>query len=92
MKITEKIDNDLLIEIQFDSHEERNKALRLLKFNSLKIKGYKRGSEYLIDQEYIYCIESIDKTTIIYTANEEYNSTLWLYQIEELLDDEFIRV
>ena len=52
----------------------------------------KRDKKYFIQIESIYYIELVDKKTFIYTKEECYESPLWLYQIEEQLDQQFIRV
>ena len=91
MKI--KNQEDLLsVQIQFDSQEEKDKTIALLTTLGKKIIGYQRDKQYMIDKDDIYYIELIDKKTFIYTKDECYESALWLYQIEELLDQRFVRV
>ena len=88
-----KDNEDLLIlQIEFETYEEKEKFLTLINTMNTKIIGYKRDKKYFIQIESIYYIELIDKKTFIYTKEECYESPLWLYQIEEQLDQQFIRV
>ncbi|KXU40750.1 MAG: LytTR family DNA-binding domain-containing protein [Longibaculum muris] len=88
-----KDNEDLLIlQIEFETYEEKEKVLTLINTMNTKIIGYKRDKKYFIQIESIYYIELIDKKTFIYTKEECYESPLWLYQIEEQLDQQFIRV
>ncbi|WP_270525158.1 LytTR family DNA-binding domain-containing protein [Longibaculum muris] len=88
-----KDNEDLLIlQIEFETYEEKEKVLTLINTMNTKIMGYKRDKKYFIQIESIYYIELVDKKTFIYTKEECYESPLWLYQIEEQLDQQFIRV
>ena len=88
-----KDNEDLLIlQIEFETYEEKEKVLTLINTMNTKIMGYKRDKKYFIQIESIYYIELVDKKTFIYTKEEFYESPLWLYQIEEQLDQQFIRV
>ena len=88
-----KDNEDLLIlQIEFETYEEKEKVLTLINTMNTKIIGYKRDKKYFIQIESIYYIELIDKKTFIYTKEECYESPLWVYQIEEQLDQQFIRV
>ena len=88
-----KDNEDLLIlQIEFETYEEKEKVLTLINTMNTKIIGYKRDKKYFIQIESIYYIELIDKKTFINTKEECYESPLWLYQIEEQLDQQFIRV
>ncbi|WP_270640155.1 LytTR family DNA-binding domain-containing protein [Longibaculum muris] len=88
-----KDNEDLLIlQIEFETYEEKEKVLTLINTMNTKIIGYKRDKKYFIQIESIYYIELVDKKTFIYTKEECYESPLWLYQIEEQLDQQFIRV
>ena len=88
-----KDDEDLLIlQIEFETYEEKEKVLTLINTMNTKIIGYKRDKKYFVQIESIYYIELVDKKTFIYTKEECYESPLWLYQIEEQLDQQFIRV
>ncbi|WP_154889432.1 LytTR family DNA-binding domain-containing protein [Longibaculum muris] len=88
-----KDNEDLLIlQIEFETYEEKEKVLTLINTMNTKIIGYKRDKKYFVQIESIYYIELVDKKTFIYTKEECYESPLWLYQIEEQLDQQFIRV
>ncbi|MFR7592008.1 MAG: LytTR family DNA-binding domain-containing protein [Longibaculum sp.] len=88
-----KDNEDLLVtQIEFETYEEKEKVLTLINTMNTKIIGYKRDKKYFIQIESIYYIELVDKKTFIYTKEECYESPLWLYQIEEQLDQQFIRV
>lgn len=89
MKI--KNDNDLSINIQFDSFEEKKRVLTLINSLETKIIGYQREKKYFLKIDLIYYIELIDKQTFIYTKDDCYESPLWLYQIEEQLNENFVR-
>lgn len=93
MKIIEGKDSQQLdVRIRFDSEEEKQKAFRLLAAMHQKLIGYQRDKEYLLCVEDVCFIASEDKCTIVYTAQGCYESPLWLYQIEEQLNDDFIRI
>ena len=88
-----KDNEDLLIlQIEFETYEEKEKVLTLINTMNTKIIGYKRDKKYFVQIESMYYIELVDKKTFIYTKEECYESPLWLYQIEEQLDQQFIRV
>lgn len=88
-----KDNEDLLtLQIEFETYEEKEKVLTLINTMNTKIIGYKRDKKYFVQIESIYYIELVDKKTFIYTKEECYESPLWLYQIEEQLDQQFIRV
>lgn len=89
MKIKEE--PALMIQIRFDSLEEKEKVLSFLNSMESKVIGYHRGKQYLLPLDAIYYIELIDKQTFIYTRNECYESPLWLYQMEEQLHEDFVR-
>lgn len=89
-----KIKNDtksLSIGIEFDSFDEKDKVLASIKNMNTKIPCYKREKKYLLNIDSIYYIDLIDKNTFIFTKDDCFESPLWLYQIEELLNEDFIR-
>lgn len=93
MKIMEGKDSQQLdVRIRFDSEEEKQKAFRLLAAMHQKLVGYQREKEYLLCAEDVCFIASIEKRTFLYTAQGCFESLLWLYQIEEQLNDDFIRI
>ena len=89
-----KIKNDtksLSIGIEFDSFDEKDKVLASIQNMNTKIPCYKREKKYLLNIDSIYYIDLIDKNTFIFTRDDCFESPLWLYQIEELLNEDFIR-
>ena len=89
-----KIKNDtksLSIGIEFDSFDEKDKVLASIQNMNTKIPCYKRQKKYLLNIDSIYYIDLIDKNTFIFTKDDCFESPLWLYQIEELLNEDFIR-
>lgn len=91
MKLKNIDPQDLSITIVFDNLQEKHKILSLLYNTDTKIMGYKREKQYLLEVESIYYIELVDKQTFIYTAEDYYESPLWLYQLEEKLSEYFVR-
>lgn len=89
-----KIKNDtksLSIGIEFDSFDEKDKVLASIQNMNTKIPCYKREKKYLLNIDSIYYIDLIDKNTFIFTKDDCFESPFWLYQIEELLNEDFIR-
>lgn len=89
MKIRDN--SSLSINIEFDTYEEKERVFSLISSLEAKIVGYRRKKKYLLNIESIYYVELIDKQTFIYTKDQCYESPLWLYQIEEQLNENFIR-
>ena len=86
-----KIKNDtksLSIGIEFDSFDEKDKVLASIQNMNTKIPCYKREKKYLLNIDSIYYIDLIDKNTFIFTKDDCFESPLWLYQIEELLNED----
>lgn len=92
MKIIDNKDNELIIKVECSNLEEKERLVQFVERNESKIRVHKNGREHIIDIEEIYYIESVEKTTFVYTKNDSYSSILWLYQIEELLNDDFVRI
>ena len=57
--------------------------------NSLdkKLCGVKAGKTYLLEMQDAFYFESIDKRCFIYTADDTFETSLRLYEIEEQLAD-----
>lgn len=91
MRIIDDSPQNLTITIKFDSIQEKAKVTTILHNQNTKIIGYQRGKQYFLDLNDIYYIELVDKQTFIYTYDDCYESSLWLYQLEEKLSDPFIR-
>ena len=49
------------------------------------------GQTYLLEHNKIYYIESIDKKTFIYTKENCYETKLRLYELEDMLNTNFLR-
>ena len=93
MKIMEGKDSQQLdVRIRFDTVEEKQKAFRLLAAMQQRLVGYQREKEYLLRAEDVCFIASVEKRTFIYTAQGCFESLLWLYQVEDQLNDDFIRI
>lgn len=80
------------IHIHFDDEEEKKTALCLLATMHRRLVGYYRDKEYLLRQQDICYITSWNKHTWLYTKDGVYESLLRLYQIEDQLNDDFIRI
>lgn len=91
MKFKDTKPQELSLYIEFDNISEKQKVLSLLNSIDAKIVGYKREKQYLLDLDSIYYIELVDKQAFIYTRDDCYESSLWLYQLEEKLSDYFVR-
>ena len=58
-----------------------------------KVTGISKGRMRVLSAEDVYYIESVDKRTFIYTADEVLESNLRLYEMEEnLADCDFLRI
>lgn len=71
---------------------EVEKIVSLLRMFDMQLTGEKDGEMCIIDIAKILYIDTIDKKTFIYTANNVYESKLKLYELEEQLSKtEFFR-
>ena len=58
-----------------------------------KVTGGSNGSTHVVNAEDILYVESVDKHTFFYTANDVYETALRLYEMEERLEGcDFLRV
>ena len=58
-----------------------------------KVTGSADGGTYVVNAEDILYVESVDKHTFFYTANDVYETALRLYEMEERLEGcDFLRV
>ena len=69
------------------------KLVAMMRMMNMQIVVRKNDETYLLDVEKILYIESVDRKTFFYTADETYESDLKLYEIEqELLERDFFRI
>jgi len=60
--------------------------------NQERLSCAQNGKTYLIDRRDIFYFESVDKRCFLYTANDVYEISMKLYEIEEMFENEgFIR-
>ena len=72
--------------------EDIRKMESLLHGYGQRISCSKDGATYLIDEQDVLYFESVDKRCFVYTAEDVYQTSLRLYEIEEmLLDAGFLR-
>lgn len=67
------------------ANEEILKMVSILHSFDNKLTGLKDGNTYIINSSDVFFFESVDKQSFIYAANDVYESTLKLYEIEERL-------
>lgn len=71
--------------------DEIETAISLLESDGGRIAVSKDGQTYLLEHNKIYYIESIDKKTFIYTKENCYETKLRLYELEDMLNANFLR-
>ena len=72
--------------------EEVQRMAQLLQSSAQRLTGTLGGATHLIDTRDVLYFESVDKHCFIYTSDEVYETSLKLYEIEEMLvDKDFIR-
>ena len=57
----------------------------------MKLTGTKDGQKHILDAGKIVYIESVDKKTFMYTETEHFETSLKLYELEEILQGDFMR-
>ncbi len=62
------------------------KILAMLRVYDLKLTGIQNNQTYILDISKIMYIDTVDKKTFFYTANEVYETPLKLYELEEQLE------
>lgn len=90
-----KIDtNEELYEllIRCENEKELYKVLHALQSIHEKIKGIKYDRTYMIELSDILYFDTVDKKTFCYTMNDVYEVQYRLYELENVLDDHFIRI
>ncbi|MBQ9278651.1 MAG: LytTR family transcriptional regulator DNA-binding domain-containing protein [Lachnospiraceae bacterium] len=71
--------------------DEIETAIGLLESAGGRIAVSMDGQTYLLEHNKIYYIESIDKKTFIYTKENCYETKLRLYELEDMLNTNFLR-
>ena len=72
--------------------DEVNKIESMLRSYDKKLSGVREGQTHMIDRQNVLYFESVDKRCFIYTANDIYETSLKLYEIEEYMAEAgFIR-
>lgn len=64
---------------------EIEKVVSMLRILDMKLTGQKGRETFILDAADILYIDSVDKKTFFYTADEVYESNLRLYELEEQL-------
>jgi len=78
--------------------EEIKTAMDLLENNcrgipvAVVVDGGASGETYMLGTDLIYYTESIDKRTFVYTKDKCYETKYRLYELEEILSANFLRV
>ena len=78
--------------------EEIKTAMDLLENNcrgipvAVVVDGRASGETYMLGTDLIYYTESIDKRTFVYTKDKCYETKYRLYELEEILSSNFLRV
>ena len=65
--------------------EELKKVIAGLRALDFKLTGTRNGQTYILDAAKILYIDTVDKGTFLYTKAEVYESSLRLYELEEML-------
>lgn len=69
------------------------RLLELLRLSDARLTGLRDGATYILDAAEVLYIDTVDRTTFLYTADGVYETPLRLYELEELLSSrEFLRV
>lgn len=88
----EYADTELLIRAPRLS-QDIEKMISLIRMIDMQIAVKRDGETYLLDAGNILYVESVDRTTFIYTDNATYESELKLYELEQQLGEkDFIRI
>jgi len=72
--------------------DDIEKLLSTIRMFDMKLSGSKDGRQFIIDASDVMYIESIDKSTFLYTTTDVYESRLKLYELEaKLAESDFMR-
>lgn len=91
MKLFTK-DDDVIITIECENQEEKQRILNALSTFSEKIQVCKDGRSYRIELSDILYFDTVDKKTFVYTMKDTYEVNLRLYEIIDQMDERFIRI
>jgi len=80
-------DMEILIKCVEITDEIRKMESLLLHGFESRLPGVKDGVTHLINKQDIFYFESVDKRSFLYTANDVYEVSLKLYEIENILTD-----
>ena len=73
--------------------QDIEKIITMLRMINMQLVVKKDDETYLLDTDQILYIESVDRSTFVYTTDLVYESDLKLYEMEqELLSQNFIRI
>ena len=64
---------------------ELEKLIATLRTMDCKLTGTKNGQTYILDAAQILYIDTVDKKTFLYAESDVYETTLRLYELEDLL-------
>lgn len=69
------------------------RLMELLRLSDARLTGVREGETYLLDAAQVLYIDTVDRSTFLYTADGVYETDLRLYELEEqLVPREFLRV
>ena len=72
---------------------ELERLISVFRLSDKKLSGKKNGEVHLIDLKTVLYVESLERSTFIYTGEEVYESTYRLYELESMLGEcSFVRV
>jgi DNA-binding LytR/AlgR family response regulator len=72
--------------------DDMEKLLSAIRMFDMKLTGRKDGQQFIIDIAQVIYVESADKRSFLYTANDVYESPYKLYELEEKLNPrDFLR-
>jgi len=63
------------------------KIASMIKSNDIKLTVTRDGNLFILDIDNIFYFESVDKKNFVYTQDEVYETSLRLYEIEEIYPD-----
>ena len=72
--------------------QDIEKMIAMMRMLDMQISAEKNGETYILDTDQILYIEALERKTFIYTETEMYESELKLYEAEQLLERDFLRI